>query len=216
MTIFHCAAILFDLDGVLIDSTRSVERQWCIWARERGIDEERVVAVAHGVRAIEVIQTVAPHLDAASEVRILEGRESADYEGVAVMPGAVELVRSIPDGRWGVVTSGTRHLATARLKLAGIPAPRVLVTADDVANGKPHPEPYLKGAEHLGVDPRQCLVIEDAPAGIRAAHAGGMKALGLTSTFTASALSEADAVVQKLRQIQVRPDGVRMLTVSVS
>jgi sugar-phosphatase len=215
MTTFRCSAILFDLDGVLVDSTRSVERQWRIWARERGIDEEKVVAGAHGVRAIEVIRAVAPHLDAAGEVRILESRESADYEGVAGMPGAVELVHSIPDGLWCVVTSGTRHLASARLRLAGIPVPRVLITADDVANGKPHPEPYLKGAQQLGVDPRQCLVIEDAPAGIRSAHAGGMKAVGLTSTFTAAVLSEADAVVQKLQQIQVGIDNARTLTVSV-
>jgi mannitol-1-/sugar-/sorbitol-6-phosphatase len=215
MTIFRCAAILFDLDGVLIDSTRSVERQWRIWARERSIDEERVVAVAHGVRAIEVIRTVAPHLDAAAEVRILESRESADYEGVAVMPGAVDLVRTIPDGLWCVVTSGTRHLAIARLRLAGIPVPKVLITADDVINGKPHPEPYLKGAQQLGVSPKGCLVIEDAPAGIRAAHAGGMKAVGLTSTFPASALSEADAVLGKLQQIQVGIDGTRTLTVTV-
>ena len=102
-----------------------------------------------------------------------------------------------------MVTSGARHLATARLKLAGVPLPKVMVTADDVVNGKPHPEPYLKGAELLGVNPAECLVIEDAPAGIRAAHAGGMKAIGLTSTYPASALSEADWVVGKLAQIQV-------------
>ena len=99
------------------------------------------------------------------------------------MPGAIELVRSIPEGRWGVVTSGTRHLASARLKLAGIPVPKVMVTADDVVNGKPHPEPYLKGAELLGVNPAECLVIEDAPAGIRAAHAGWDEGDWLTSTY---------------------------------
>src|SRR5580693_5306262 len=164
MTTFRCSAILFDLDGVLVDSTRSVERQWRIWAREQGIDEEKVMAVAHGVRAIEVIRTVAPHFDAEAEVRKLESREAADHDGVAVMPGAADLVRSIPDGSWGVVTSGTRHLATARLRLAGIPVPKVMVAADDVTNGKPHPEPYLKGAHQLGVNPNDCLVIEDAPA----------------------------------------------------
>jgi mannitol-1-/sugar-/sorbitol-6-phosphatase len=215
MTTFRCAAILFDLDGVLVDSTRSVERQWRIWARERGIDEEKVMAVAHGVRAIEVIRTVAPHFDAEAEVRKLESREAADHDGVAVMPGAADLVRSIPDGSWGVVTSGTRHLATARLRLAGIPVPKVMVAADDVTNGKPHPEPYLKGAELLAVNPVECLVIEDAPAGIRSAHAGGMKVVALTSTYRSAALREADEVVQKLEQIRITPDGVRMFEVSV-
>jgi len=215
MTTFRCAAILFDLDGVLVDSTRSVERQWRIWARARGIDEEKVVAIAHGVRAVEVIRAIAPHLDAEAEVRKLESREAADHDGVAVMPGAVELVRAIPDRRWGVVTSGRRNLATARLKLAGIPIPRVMVTAGDVVDGKPHPEPYLKGAERLGINPAECLVIEDAPAGIRSAHAGGMKVIALASTYPASALSEADAVVEKLKQIQVAPNGARMLVVSV-
>jgi mannitol-1-/sugar-/sorbitol-6-phosphatase len=215
MTTFRCAAILFDLDGVLVDSTRSVERQWRIWSREQGIDEEKAVAIAHGVRAVEVIRTIAPHLDAEAEVAKLEGLEAADHVGVAVMPGAAELVRTIPDRSWGVVTSGRRNLATARLQLAGISIPQVMVTSGDVMNGKPHPEPYLKGAELLGVNPAECLVIEDAPAGIRSAHAGGMKVIALASTYPASALGEADAVVQKLKQIQVAPDGAGMLTVSV-
>jgi sugar-phosphatase len=214
MTKFSCAAILFDLDGVLVDSTRSVERQWRIWSREQGLDEEKAVAVGHGVRAIDVIRKVAPHLDAEKELRKLESREAAD-NGVAVMPGAVDLVRSIPYDRWCVVTSGTRHLAVARLRLAGIPAPNIMITADDVERGKPHPEPYLKGAELLGVNPAECLVIEDAPAGIQSAHAAGMKAIALTSTYPASALNEADAVVERLDQIRVVPGGARMLAVNV-
>jgi HAD superfamily hydrolase (TIGR01509 family) len=120
------------------------------------------MAIAHGVRTLEVIQRVAPHLNAEAEVRELESREANHQEGVTVMPGAVELVHSIPEGRWGVVTSGTRLLASARLRYCGLPVPKVLVTADDVAHGKPHPEPYLKGAELLGFDPADCLVIEDA------------------------------------------------------
>src|SRR5580704_6486477 len=215
MPTFPCAAVLFDLDGVLVDSTRSVERQWRIWARERGIDEEKVAAVAHGVRAVEVIRKIAPQLDAAAEVRKLESREAADHVSVAVMPGAAELVRAIPDGRWCVVTSGTRHLARARLELAGIPVPKVMVTADDVVDGKPHPEPYLKGAKLLGVNPAESLVIEDAPAGIQSAHAGGMKVIALASTYPASALGEADAVVEKLEQIRIGPDDARMLAIHV-
>jgi sugar-phosphatase len=215
MITFICSAVLFDLDGVLVDSTRSVERQWRIWAREQGIDAEKVTAVAHGVRAVEVIRTVAPHLDAEAELRKLEGREADDRDGVAAMPGAVELVHAIPDGRWGVVTSGTRHLASARLRLFGIPVPRVMITADDVANGKPHPAPYLKGAELLGASPAECLVIEDAPAGIQSAHASGMKVIALTSTYPAAALNEADIVIPKLDRIQVALDSARMLKVTV-
>jgi len=212
---FECAAILFDLDGVLVDSTRSVERQWRIWAREMGIEGEKVTTVAHGVRAVEVIRTVAPHLDAEAEVRKLESREAEDLDGVSAMPGAIELVRAVPEGRWGVVTSGTRHLATKRLRLFGIPIPKVMVTADDVAKGKPDPAPYLRGAELLGVNPAECLVIEDAPAGIKSAHAGGMKVIGLTSTYPAAALGEADAVVKKLSQLQVSREDVRKIVVSV-
>jgi len=214
MTTFHCAAILFDLDGVLVDSTGSVDRQWRIWARERGIDEEKVIAIAHGVRALEVIRTIAPHLDAEAEVGKLENREAADHDGVVVMPGAIDLVRSIPADQWGVVTSGRYRLASSRLELAGVPTPRVMIAADNVDHGKPHPEPYLKGAAALDVDPKQCLVIEDAPAGIRAAHAGGMKVIGLTSTYQASALREADAIVQKLAQIKL-VSAASKLTVSL-
>ncbi len=216
MLTFLCAAILFDLDGVLVDSTGSVERQWRAWARERGIDEEKVVAIAHGVRAIEVVRTIAPHLDAELEVRQLESREANDRDGVVVMPGAIELVSAIPADKWGVVTSGTPHLARARLQLAGIPLPKVMVTADDVANGKPHPEPYLKGAKLLGVNPADCLVIEDAPAGIVSGHAGGMKVIGLASTYAPSALGAADAVIGRLTGVRILYEGARMLSIKIA
>ena len=215
MPTFSCSAILFDLDGVLVDSTGSVDRQWRVWAQRKGVDGDKVMAIAHGVRAVEVIRTVAPHLDAEAEVRELEALEADDRDGVVVMPGAVELVGSIPAERWGVVTSGTRHLASTRLRMVGVPVPKVLVTADDVVNGKPHPEPYLKGAELLGFAPAECLVIEDAPAGIQAAHAGGMKVVGITSTYRAEKLAEADGIVQKLGTIQVTSNGTGSLVVEV-
>jgi sugar-phosphatase len=215
MPIFSCSAILFDLDGVLVDSTRAVDREWREWARRKGVDGDAVMAIAHGVRTIEVIRRVAPHLRAEAEVLELESREADHQEGVHVMPGAVALVCSIPEGRWGVVTSGTRLLASARLRFCGLPVPKVLVTADDVANGKPHPEPYLKGAARLGFEPTDCLVIEDAPAGIRSARAGGMKVVGITSTYAAAKLVEVDALVTGLAQIQVGRDGTSKLNVSV-
>jgi sugar-phosphatase len=215
MAIFSCTAVLFDLDGVLVDSTRAVDREWRAWAQKKGVDGDAIMAIAHGVRTIEVIRRVAPHLDAEREARKIESHEAHDKEGVVVMPGALELLRSIPDGRWGVVTSGSRLLASARLRFCGLPVPKVLVTADDVAHGKPHPEPYLKGAERLGFKPPECLVIEDAPAGIRSACAAGMKVIGIASTYPASKLMEADTVVSGLAQIQVKTNGTGKLALEV-
>ena len=199
-----------------MDSTRAVDREWREWARRKGVDGDAVMAIAHGVRTIEVIQRVAPHLQAEAEVLELESREADHQEGVRVMPGAVALVHSIPEGRWGVVTSGTRLLASARLRFCGLPVPKVLVTADDVEQGKPHPEPYLKGAQRLGVEPADCLVIEDAPAGIRSARAGGFKVVGIASTYPASKLGEADVVVTGLSQVQVSRNGSSKLSIRVA
>jgi sugar-phosphatase len=215
MPTFSCSAILFDLDGVLADSTRAVDREWREWAARKGVDGDAIMAIAHGVRTIEVIRRVAPQLDAEAEANAIENHEAHDQSGVVVMPGAAELVRSIPAGRWGVVTSGSRLLATNRLRHCGLPVPEVLVTSDDVTNGKPHPEPYLKGAAQLGFDPGECLVIEDAPAGIQAARAAGMKVIGIASTYAAAKLAEADAVVRKLAQIRTGGDGTSSLSVTI-
>ena len=207
MLTFSCSAILFDLDGVLVDSTRAVDHEWRLWARRKGVDGDAIMAIAHGVRTIEVIRRVAPHLDAAAEAWEIENEEAGDQEGVSVMPGAATLLRSIPEGRWGVVTSGTRLLASARLRFCGLPVPKVLVTADDVTNGKPDPEPYLKGAEQLGFKPADCLVIEDAPAGIQSAREGGFKAVAISSTYPADALHSADTVIASLGQIKIKSNG---------
>jgi sugar-phosphatase len=212
---FSCAAILFDLDGVLCDSTRQVDREWREWAARKGVDGDAVMAIAHGVRTIEVIRRVAPHLDAESEAAAIENHEAQDQRGVTVMPGALDLVQSIPEGRWGVVTSGSRLLAQNRLRHCGLPVPKVLITSDDVIHGKPHPEPYLKGAEGLRYRAAECLVIEDAPAGIQSARASGMKVLGITSTYAADALRQADAVIGKLGQIRVTSNGTSKLGVEV-
>ena len=215
MPIFSCSAILFDLDGVLCDSTRAVDREWREWAARKGVDGDAIMAIAHGVRTVEVIRRVAPHLDAEAEAEAIENHEAQDHRGVVVMPGAVDLVKSIPDGRWGVVTSGTRPLATNRLRYCGLPVPEVLVTSDDVTNGKPHPEPYLKGAKKLGFRPAECLVIEDAPAGIQSARAGGMKVIGLASTYGAENLREADAVVRGFSGMRVSLNGTGKLVVEI-
>jgi mannitol-1-/sugar-/sorbitol-6-phosphatase len=215
MLILSCAAILFDLDGVLVDSTKAVEREWRDWAALKGVDGDAIVAIAHGVRSIEVIRRAAPHLDAEAEASALENHEAHDHRGVSCMPGSLELVRSIPEGRWGVVTSGSRLLATSRLPFCGLPVPDVLVTSDDVINGKPHPEPYLKGAARLGFSPTDCVVVEDAPAGIEAARAAGMTVIGMASTYRADVLVHANAVVTQLAQIVVSADGAGKLRVAI-
>jgi len=207
MTSFYCAAILFDLDGVLLDSTRVVAEQYAHWAREHALDPGEVMKAAHGVRTIEVVRRVAPHLDAEAETLKIEKREAA-AENLSPVPGAVALVNSIPRGLWGVVTSGTRFLATTRMRKFGIPIPDVLVTADDVKHGKPDAEPYRRGAELLGFEPSACLVVEDAPAGIRAGHAAGMRVISLPTTCAIEELREADAIVSGLAEIQVSLNGV--------
>jgi mannitol-1-/sugar-/sorbitol-6-phosphatase len=211
MPTFSCSAILFDLDGVLVDSTRQVDREWREWARRKCVNGDAIMAIAHGVRTIEVIRRVAPHLDAEAEAAAIENREASDQSGVVVMPGALELVQSIPDSRWGVVTSGSRPLARNRLRYCGLPVPEVLVSSDDVTHGKPHPEPYLKGAEWLGLKPSECLVIEDAPAGIQSGRAAGMKVIGLASTYATAKLAEANAIIQGFEQLEVRAAGDRLI-----
>lgn len=206
MPSFHCSAILFDLDGVLLDSTRVVAAQYTRWALEQGLDPAEVMKAAHGVRTVEVIRRVAPHLDAIAETKKIEDREAA-ADGIVQIPGAVALLNSIPRGRWCVVTSGTRFLAVNRMRKFGIPVPDILVTADDVSHGKPDPEPYRKGAELLQANPAECVVFEDAPAGIRSARAAGMKVISLPSTYPASELNEADVIVSGLTCIKISRDG---------
>jgi len=206
MPAFHCSAILFDLDGVLLDSTRVVAEQYTRWAREHGLHPSEVLKAAHGVRTLEVVRRVAPHLDPVAETKKIENREAV-ADNILPIPGAVALLNSIPTGRWCVVTSGTRFLATTRMRKFGIPIPEILVTADDVSNGKPDPEPYRKGAELLNVSPAECVVFEDAPAGIRSAHGAGMKVISLPSTYPVEELHEADVIVAGLSSIEISTDG---------
>jgi mannitol-1-/sugar-/sorbitol-6-phosphatase len=206
--------ILFDLDGVLVDSTPCVTRVWAQWAVEQGLDPEYVVKVAHGRRAIETVQFVAPKLDSAAELVEIERRELADMEGLTVIPGAVDLLQSIPTDRWTVVTSGTRALASERLRVAGLPIPKKMITADDVATGKPDPAPYLKGAMLLRMAPKDCLVIEDSPSGLRAARAAGMTSIGIPTTYASSELHDATALLTALAGLRVRTEETGGLIVS--
>lgn len=209
-----CKAILFDLDGVLVNSGRAVERVWRRWAIARNLDPEYVIKNAHGRRSIETLRIIAPELEAAQENLRVEQMEIEDTEGITAVTGAAELLRKLPEERFTIVTSATQALAVARLRYAGLPVPRHFINADDVVNGKPSPEPYLKGAALLGFDPVDCLVFEDTPAGITAGKAAGMQVIALQTTYPAEELADADATVQSLAEVEVRFDnGIMRLMV---
>jgi len=193
MTQIHCAALLFDMDGVLINSTPAVARVWGRWAVEHGFNPEEVIAHAHGRPSLATIREYLPDADHEAENREVERREIEDLEGVVPLPGALDLLRSLPADRWTIVTSCTRPLAKVRIQAAGLPLPKRLITSDDVTHGKPHPEPYLKAATILGFPPSSCIVLEDVPAGIQAAKAAGGKVIGFTTTVQDLVLREAGA-----------------------
>jgi len=188
-----CSALLFDLDGVLIDSTPAVARVWHRWALDHGFIPEEVVARAHGRPSLATVRDYLPHADHDAENREVERREIADLAGVIPLPGALALLASLPPDRWTIVTSCTRRLAEVRIQAAGLPLPARMVTSTDVTQGKPHPEPYLKGASLLGFPAAQCVVLEDAPAGIRAGKSAAAKVIALKTTAPPAALRDAGA-----------------------
>jgi mannitol-1-/sugar-/sorbitol-6-phosphatase len=188
-----CEALLFDLDGVLIDSTPVVARVWSWWARQHGLDPDEIVRKVHGRPSIASIRELLPNADHEAENREVERREILDVDGVVPLPGVREILASLPADRWIIVTSGTRTLAQARIRTAGLTAPGRMVTASDISCGKPDPEPYLKGAALLGFAPQDCLVIEDVPAGIRSGKAAGARVVALQTTETNDLLIEAGA-----------------------
>ena len=209
-------AILFDLDGVLVDSTACAGRIWKGWARENGLDPEYMVQIAHGRPTIETVRMVAPHLDAQAETAKIEDREVNDVEGLKAIPGAKDLLASLPHERFAIVTSGSLRLATARLKAVGIPVPSKMIAADDIVHGKPDPEPYLKGARLVGFAPETCLVFEDSPPGIGAAKAAGMTVVAFPITYPVEALSEADFITDSFASVrlEVLASGVLKLEVT--
>jgi sugar-phosphatase len=217
MTQIECDVILFDLDGVLIDSTVCITRHWRQWAQHYGLDLYTVMQVAHGIRTIETIRLVAPHLPAEEEERRFTVAEVADTEGVVAIEGASQLLNSLPSDAWAIVTSGSRELATARLRHAGLPGPSILVTADDVTQGKPAPEPYLVATMRAGIAADRCVVIEDAPAGIEAAQSAGMQVIAVSTTHSCQELLNADAVIACLSALRVTVEtgGHNRLTIQI-
>lgn len=188
------AAVLSDLDGVLVDSGDSIEVTWSTWARSRGIEPEALLGSIHGRPSRDVIAEFAPHLDIPAEEAVVE---RMDIEGppATLLPGAAELLKgsSVVGAAFAVVTSCPPELGRVRIETAGLPIPRVFVTSDRVAAGKPDPEGYLLAASELGVDPAACVVLEDAPAGVAAGAAAGATVVGITTTHDAAELLEAGA-----------------------
>jgi len=193
------------LDGVLIDSTPAVTRVWRQWAIAHGFDPDDVVRKAHGRPSISTIRDYLPHANHEAENREVERREIADLNGVVPLPGARELLDALPPARWTIVTSCTRPLAEVRLRAAGLPIPPHLLTCDDVQIGKPDPEPYLKGASLLGVSARDCIVVEDVPAGIRSGKTAGARVIACRTTVSESDLKDAGAdwIVDGCKSISV-------------
>jgi sugar-phosphatase len=200
---------LFDLDGVLVDSAACVERHWRRWAREHHLDTDEIMRFAHGRPTVETIRLVAPHLPAESEAARLDAGEALDTDGLVAIQGAARLVRSLPANAWAIATSGTRDTALTRLRHTGLPLPLVLITADDVKRGKPNPEVYLLAAAKQHVAAERCVVVEDAPAGISAAHAAGMRVVALTTTHSQAELEEADTRAARLTDIEIVPRDMR-------
>jgi sugar-phosphatase len=193
--------VLFDMDGTLVDSTQAVNRSWQQWADEMGFGA-LFSGVQHGRPGREMIaDLVAPDLVESSFVRVNE-LELADTDGITVLPGAAELMASIPEARRAIVTSCPSLLCRARLALAGFTAPATVVTVEDTVKGKPAPDPFLEAADRLGLDARQCVVIEDAPAGLAAGRAAGCTTIGVVGTHSADEL-DADLVVPSLDRLRI-------------
>ncbi|ROS76614.1 HAD-IA family hydrolase [Cellulomonas sp. PhB143] len=210
-------AILFDLDGTLVDSVPAVERSWRQWVLEHDVPDEAGFRVPHGIPARQVVAQLLPAEQVEPAVARLVRIELEDDGGIAGRPGAAAALAALGDARAAIVTSATGELAALRFRASGLARPARVVTADDVVHGKPDPEPFRRGAEALGADPGRCLVVEDAPAGLAAARAAGCATLAVLGTHAADEL-DADAVVPDLSHVRfaVGPDGVRLTAASAA
>jgi mannitol-1-/sugar-/sorbitol-6-phosphatase len=204
--------ILFDMDGVLISSIEAALRSWRRWAERYGVPGAKTFEIPHGVRSIDIVKMLRPDINPQEGLRAIEDMEVEDVADVRVLPGVKGLLESLPPERWAIVTSATRRLLLARLRAAGLPVPESLISAEMVERGKPDPEPYRRGAELLGFRPEECVVVEDAPAGVGAGKAAGCRVLAVLGTHSAEDLREADWVVGSLVELAVTasPDGLEL------
>jgi sugar-phosphatase len=198
--------ILFDMDGVLVSSIGSVVRCWRRWAKMYEIPDADTYEVPHGMRAIDIVKSLRPDIDPEEGLRVIEDMEIEDTADLIVLPGVKDLLKSLPVERWAIVTSATKRLMLGRLKVAGLPVPERIISADMVERGKPDPEPYRRGAALLGWRAEECVVVEDAPSGVGAGKAAGCRVLGVLGTHSAEELLEADWIVGSLEGLKVTVD----------
>lgn len=204
----ECKGFLFDLDGTLVDSLPAVERAWVNWAKRRGVDPQDVLDFIHGKQAITSLRHFMPGESEAAiqqEFLLLEQVEAQDTEGVTALPGAAALLARLNqlDIPWAIVTSGSIPVATARRNASGLPQPEVFITAEQVKKGKPQPDAYLLGAERLGLAPQDCVVVEDAAAGILSGLAAGCQVIAVNAPADAPKLDQVDLLLSSLEQIAV-------------
>jgi sugar-phosphatase len=213
---FDVDAILFDIDGTLVDSTPAVEGAWRTWAARHDLEAEAILRICHGRRSEDTIALLLAAEEVPAAAAELEQLELADLDSVIALPATQMLLKRLPAERWAAVTSGSRRLMRARLQAAGLPLPEVLISAEDVTVGKPDPEGYLRAAAALGYDGARCLVVEDAPAGIAAGRAAGAHVLAVATSHDSSELTEADAVIPDLEHctVECAEEGLLVTTAS--
>jgi mannitol-1-/sugar-/sorbitol-6-phosphatase len=202
-------AVLFDKDGVLLDTMAMIRSAWTDWAIKRGIDADEVMASIH-MTAYELLARFAPAADPVTEIREIAAMQAVLEPSISAFPGAAELLRTTPEDAWAIVTSARREPATRHLTAAGLPVPRVLISAEDTPRGKPDPSGYILAAQRLGARPRDCIVVEDVPAGIRAGRAAGMFVIAVATTHPAGDLGDADAILPSLSALQARSEDGRL------
>jgi sugar-phosphatase len=190
MSILRARAILFDMDGTLLDSNEASEITWQAWAEERGVPIEKIRAVHHGRRPEETIALVAPRLDALEEAKAIYASQLEITTGVRPIPGAKEFFTAVPDAARAIVTAANQPILEHRFRLVNLPVPKVCVTATMLKNGKPDPEGYLLGARLVGHAPADCIVFEDAPAGLLAAKRAGIRSVAVLTNYTEAQLRE--------------------------
>jgi len=203
--VIETKGLLFDNDGVIVSSIASVNRCWRKWAAHYGVPNADEFVIEHGTRAIDVMTKLVPGIDVAEGMKLIEDMELADVADLEVLPGVRKLLESLPMDRWAIVSSATWRLLVGRLEVAKLPVPERIISGDRVVNGKPHPEPYLRGAEMVGAAPSECIVVEDAPTGVGAGKAAGCRVMGVLGTHSVEELRAAgcDWVVKSLVDVSV-------------